>query len=57
MAGWMTRFEQGIYNLVSESAIAAGISKKMSPRRIWYSGIVEALNLTDGQCDAEARQT
>ncbi len=48
----MTLFEQGIYNLVSESAIAAGISKKMSPRRIWYSGIVEALNPTNGDVRA-----
>ncbi|MBD1851019.1 hypothetical protein H6F87_13515 [Cyanobacteria bacterium FACHB-502] len=48
----MTLFEQGIYNLVSESAIAAGISKKMSPRRIRHSGIVEALNPTNGDVRA-----
>ncbi|MEP0914756.1 hypothetical protein NDI45_28040 [Leptolyngbya sp. GB1-A1] len=52
VAGWMTLFEQGIDNLVSESAIAVGISKKRSPRRSRHSGIVEALSLTDGNVRA-----
>ncbi|WP_088893184.1 tyrosine-type recombinase/integrase [Leptolyngbya ohadii] len=42
----------GIYNLVKEAAIAAGIGKHMSPHRIRHSGITEALNLTDGDVRA-----
>lgn len=42
----------GIYNLVKEAAIAAGINKHLSPHRIRHSGITEALNLTDGNVRA-----
>ena len=37
-----------IYDLVSETAIAAGISKKMSPHRIRHSAITAALDATNG---------
>jgi integrase/recombinase XerC len=37
-----------LYNLVCETAIAAGISKHMSPHRIRHSGITAALDATGG---------
>jgi integrase/recombinase XerC len=37
-----------IYNLVCETAIAAGISKHMSPHRVRHSGITAALDATGG---------
>jgi integrase/recombinase XerC len=38
----------GIYDLVSDTAIAAGINKKMSPHRIRHSAITAALDATNG---------
>jgi integrase/recombinase XerC len=37
-----------LYNLVTEAAIAAGISKHMSPHRTRHSGITAALDATGG---------
>ena len=38
----------GIYKMVDQVAIAAGISKKLSPHRIRHSGITAALDATNG---------
>lgn len=37
-----------IYNLVRETAVAAGIKKRMSPHRVRHSGITAALDVTGG---------
>jgi integrase/recombinase XerC len=37
-----------IYNLVCETAVKAGIAKRMSPHRIRHSGITAALEATNG---------